>query len=113
MPSAPPVANPQNEQHPISSGVHLRLDPRNEGNKNPLLYADCEGLNCGDRKPKSLLKGTLRYIRESLVQIVQLARGAEVGREPMISTSYSRLIYTFCDDVVFVLVNARYLDYPP
>lgn len=44
-----PVVGAVSSNLPTSEDVHLYLDPRSSNSENPILYADCEGLEGGER----------------------------------------------------------------
>ncbi|KAF8848057.1 hypothetical protein BDZ45DRAFT_733176 [Acephala macrosclerotiorum] len=46
-----PVAGSVNDQAPTSGDVHLYADPKTFVEQYPMLYADCEGLDGGERIP--------------------------------------------------------------
>ncbi|TKA79397.1 hypothetical protein B0A49_02614 [Cryomyces minteri] len=50
---ATPVVGTVGQDVPTSDGVHLYLDPPTSSSETPILYADCEGLDGGEREPHS------------------------------------------------------------
>ncbi|RSL62818.1 hypothetical protein CEP53_004625 [Fusarium sp. AF-6] len=107
--AAPVVGASQNQQQPTSGDVHLYVDPMSFGTDNPKLYVDCEGLNGGDNIPQSL--NAIARAKKLLNGIQRTIFGAEgKGREFIVSQVYSRILYTFSDVVVFVLVNTRTIE---
>lgn len=121
-----PVVGPPGAHLPTSEDVHLYMDPRTAGTQGPLLYADCEGLEGGEREPLGAkfrkkrqkavdLKGkspkTSRIISE---RELRWANGPlERSREFAVTNLYPRLLYTFSDVIVFVLRNPRYYSLLP
>ncbi|RSL93075.1 hypothetical protein CDV31_014873 [Fusarium ambrosium] len=109
--AAPVVGASQNQQQPTSGDVHLYVDPMSFGTENPKLYVDCEGLNGGDNIPQSLNAIARSRAKKLLNGIGRTIFGAEGrGREFIVSQVYSRILYTFSDVVVFVLVNTRTIE---
>ena len=109
---------------PTSGDVHLYSDPKTAMSNNPILYADCEGLEGGEREPLGArLKRKDRPSRigrigsfEEKVQKIRHTSEREItwadtnvkrGREFAVTHLYPRLLYTFSDVVVFVLKNPR------
>ncbi|RTE83240.1 hypothetical protein BHE90_002241 [Fusarium euwallaceae] len=87
-----------------------------------MLFADCEGLNGGERVPRGLKHRT--FIREdsgirpgsrpksrysSQRNILWASTPATMKREFSVTQLYPRLLYTFSDVVVFVLRNPSQL----
>lgn len=55
-----PVTSSHNDRVPTTGNVHLYADPMSYDTQEPLLYADCEGLDGGEAVPAALrhrLKG--------------------------------------------------------
>jgi hypothetical protein len=46
-----PVTGRINDLVPTSGDVHLYSDPQTYSDEDPILYADCEGLNGGEKLP--------------------------------------------------------------
>jgi len=106
-----------------SEDVHLYSDPLSAFTNRPLLYADCEGLNSGDREPiaaivrkargngaaaDSTSNVTGRPGRNSVEREVLWARyGQEQSRQYTVDQLYPRILVPFSDAVVFVHRNAR------
>lgn len=119
-----PVVGSVGKDVPTSGDVHLYLDPRTANSEAPILYADCEGLEGGERKPLGAWTGTKdrsnSYQAESIGQNfrhLQHASAREItwattnerrSRGFAVTNLYPRLLYTFSDVVVFVLRNPRY-----
>jgi len=59
-----PVIGTPGDSFPTSAHVHLYLDPQTLETASPMLFADCEGLNGGEKKPKTLNLGSLATLDE-------------------------------------------------
>ena len=118
-----PVVGSASADVPSSEDVHLYLDPITALSPAPMLYADCEGLDGGEREPlgakfkrmaaissnraSALDDEPVRYSSE---REISWATSSEMqSREFAVSQLYPRLLYTFSDVVVFVLRNPRYI----
>ena len=113
-----PVVGSAGAHVPTSEDVHLYLDPRTADGESPLLLADCEGLEGGERDPVgALLKfrnrdtGEGRFSRALKIISERELRWADTtkhrSRNFAVENLYPRLLYTFSDVIVFVLKNAR------
>ena len=117
---------------PTSADIHLYADPESQETQFPRIYADCEGLNGGEKVPMAYqalevkhLKSESRksmetrsdnqYVRR-LRDRAQGAKRRKLGyahneetrkREYTVREFYPRLLYTFSHVVVFVLQNER------
>lgn len=123
-----PIAGIPGENLPTSADIHMYLDPSSFDSSRPVLYADCEGLDGGERQP---VAASLRHSRDSSSE----SGGSEVPdvseyylereitwatsnnkrtktREFAVSQLYPRLLFTFSDVIVFVHRNPR-KDQPP
>lgn len=127
---AVPVVGSVNHSVPTSGDVHLYLDPQSRSEDSPILYADCEGLEGGEKEPMALqvkradtsgsqfgqparrtgsYQGRLRKKDNSSQRQITWATTAEKRtRQFAVTNLYPRLLYTFSDVVVFVLKNPRY-----
>lgn len=128
-PSFPtPVTGAAGRDVSTSEDVHLYLDPDSSLStqlRAPLLFADCEGLEGGERDPvgailkkkhEKALKGEsgtagrrqpgLRHTSER--ELVWADTPKKRSREFAVAHLYPRLLYTFSDVIVFVLKNPRY-----
>jgi len=119
-----PVVGMTGKDLPTSEDVHLYSDPSTYFQDNPLLYADCEGLDGGEREPvKSRLRkakfqppdengtnddcnGCARY--NSVRELVWADSAERRSRQFAVANLYPRLLFTFSDTIVFVLKNPRY-----
>jgi len=105
---------------PTSEDVHLYLDPRTGVSDVPILYADCEGLEGGEREPlaamfrkkRKILKASQDDPASSISRRVPYASERELtwadsnrakSREFAVINLYPQLLYTFSDIIVFVL----------
>lgn len=121
-----PVVGAANEHLPTSGDVHLYKDPRSYHTKYPILYADCEGLQGGEREPlgaksrhkeKEERKTTASFGRKirkayhSSRRELQWAKSPEQRtRQYAVTHLYPRLLFTFSDVIVFVSKNARVIE---
>jgi len=122
-----PVVGSVSTNVPTSGDVHMYSDPLTFGKKHPILYADCEGLQGGEREPlgaKSRSKDKhgdqkrtpsfqkrLRMLHHGSKREVVWANTAERRtREFAVTNLYPRLLFTFSDVIVFVSKNARVIE---
>ena len=107
---------------PTSADVHLYSDPQTADSDHPILFADCEGLEGGERVPlgsrsrkwekKSRYKDEHNQLQPtSERQITWADNVTKRSREYTVTHLYPRLLYTFSNVVVFVLKNARYAEF--
>lgn len=124
-----PIVGSANDNVPTSGDVHLYADPPTHYGKQPMLYADCEGLEGGENVPRSV---RLREIEAANSQTQKFGPSSDTTfrqklqklpykrrdivwanspetrkREFAVTQLYPRLLYTFSDVVVFVLRNSR------
>jgi len=124
-----PVVGSPDESIPTSGDVHLYVDPKSHLTDYPLLYADCEGLEEGEREPiaifakkedsrghehdrserrtGSFAKKLRRKHHSSQREISWADNEERRCREFFVTNLYPRLLYTFSDVIVFVLKNPR------
>ena len=117
---SPVVGSQKNDKSPTSGDVHLYIDPETAYGPLPLLYADCEGLDGGETAPRATI------LRETMRDHNKIQKGRIFGSRPRELTAaktnveaknrewavrkvYPRLLYTFSDVVVFVLLNPRFV----
>jgi energy-coupling factor transporter ATP-binding protein EcfA2 len=121
-----PVVGMTGKDVPTSEDVHLYADPETVASDTPLLFADCEGLEGGEREPvgsryrKSRIEGgrtqdrttypTPKAQYSSERQIVWADTPAKRTRQFAVTNLYPRLLYTFSDTIVFVLKNPRVIE---
>ncbi|QIW99361.1 hypothetical protein AMS68_004879 [Peltaster fructicola] len=124
MPS--PVVGDSSSFNPTSDNVHLYLAPGSSGTR-VRLYADCEGLEGGERDPASArVKAEKRKQAEEERRkagrgprqryaterdLTWATTAAKRTREYFVKHLYPRVLYTFSDVVVFVHRNPKYV-YP-
>ena len=113
----PVPGSTQNEGVPTSEGVHLYADPALLQSERPILYADCEGLNAGERPPFATEASKSDKIPTRKLQKLQ-PRTREIKwtksgdpktgtREYAVGHLYPRFLYTFSDAIVFVQKNPK------
>jgi hypothetical protein len=129
-----PIAGSVNDHAPTSGDVHLYADPGTYRTQFPILYADCEGMDGGEKipigakykqndfkpsKPKAMLLSKspqvsheigrrLRKLNRAAKREIKWANTPEkCKREFAVKNLYPRLLYAFSDIVVFVLRNDR------
>lgn len=87
-------------------------DPGTWTGKTPILYADCEGLNAGERVPVA----SAALINHPGLAVRRMVKSRNVRwavsdetrtRQFAITNMYPRLLYTFSHVVVFVLKNPK------
>ena len=114
---SPVAGTPTNDSTPTSADVHLYCDPNTYSRERPLLYADCEGLNAGERVPMGAhIKRSARLDPSSMLGIrahtLEWAKSDQTKtRKYAVASIYPRLLYTFSDVVVFVLKEPKYVRY--
>jgi energy-coupling factor transporter ATP-binding protein EcfA2 len=120
---ATPVVGTAGAHVPTSEDVHLYLDPRSAHSHDPMLFADCEGLEGGEREPMGVkLRKKWRVNQEkgegesrkstkvcSERELMWANGPRERSREFAVTNLYPRLLYTFSDVIVFVLRNPRWV----
>ena len=124
-----PVIGATGAHLPTSEDVHLYMDPHTVCDPAPLLLADCEGLEGGEREPiGAKVKRIGRSNNPAEMDITgRLSRAIKILSERNLSWAdepstrsrnfavenlYPRLLYTFSDVIVFVLKNPRSV-FPP
>jgi predicted acylesterase/phospholipase RssA/energy-coupling factor transporter ATP-binding protein EcfA2 len=129
----PVVGAINNQDIPTSGDVHLYCDPKTSDGEHPVLYADSEGLDGGEREPmaaKSRNKrrreetgntyqkdyGTSRNPRKrrnrnTSERVILWANTEQKrSRDFFVRNLYPRLLYTFSDVIVFVMKNPRVIE---
>lgn len=122
---SPVVGSVVNDSVPTSGDVHLYADPSTHAEQLPILYADCEGFEGGERTPlgarvtsrRKTGMGGMGLDPEALdtgrnghvhSRPIEWANSEETRqREYAVTALYPRLLYTFSDCVVFVLRNPK------
>lgn len=121
---ATPVVGSVGKDVPTSGDVHLYLDPHTADSEAPILYADCEGLEGGEREPLGAWRNTkdrstsnqagsigenLGHLQHASAREITWATTNERrSRGFAVTNLYPRLLYTFSGVIVFVLKNPRY-----
>ncbi|CAI6249812.1 unnamed protein product [Periconia digitata] len=115
-----PVVGASGVNVPTSEDVHLYSDPVTALSETPVFFADCEGLQGGEREPlgvkfkRSRKKGPQKDERVPLPsserELVWADTTALASREFAVTNLYPRLLYTFSDVIVFVLRNPRVIE---
>jgi hypothetical protein len=123
--SSPVVGTASNDKEPTSGDVHLYSDPATYSMLRPILYADCEGLQGGEnvplgagqaRKQLDPSSGRTKLTKPRPISSRWGGKSRKIAwatdddkqrREYMVRELFPRLLYTFSDNVVFVLRNAR------
>lgn len=114
-----PVVGAAGRDIATSEDVHLYLDPDSSESQAPLLFADCEGLNGGERDPVGAkLKRKMASSQNSNSggrrkptserELVWADTAKKQSRDFAVAHLYPRLLYTFSDVIVFVVKNPRY-----
>jgi hypothetical protein len=117
-----PVVGAAGRDVATSEDVHLYLDPDSSESQVPLLFADCEGLEGGERDPVGAkLKRKLASSQNNATssrrkpaserELVWADTPKKQSRDFAVAHLYPRLLYTFSDVIVFVLKNPRYVRY--
>ncbi|OAL51396.1 FabD/lysophospholipase-like protein [Pyrenochaeta sp. DS3sAY3a] len=111
---APIVGTSAHSHLPTSANVHLYADPMTIDRQVPLLFADCEGFEGGERAPKAIeaietheSRSTARLLRSKGTRPLKWALNeAKHTRSHAVKELFPRMLYTFSDVVVFVLREA-------
>lgn len=111
-----PVVGASGASVPTSEDVHLYLDPLTATSEAPTFFADCEGLQGGEREPlgakfrrtrKKAIKTERRPLPISERELAWASSAHLASREFAVTNLYPRLLYTFSNVIVFVLKNPR------
>lgn len=115
---SPIVGSIINDTMPTSGDVHLYADPATHAEQLPILYADCEGFEGGERvplgarsrrransDPEKRDQSKLSHVHSRPIAWAETEETRQ--REYAVTALYPRLLYTFSDCVVFVLRNAK------
>jgi energy-coupling factor transporter ATP-binding protein EcfA2 len=121
-----PVVGATGKDVPTSEDVHLYPDPSTSFMDHPILFADCEGLDGGEREPvKSVVRKTKDETEEQKPAGPDAAPKAQYyserallwadtperrTRQFAVAHLYPRLLFTFSDTIVFVLKNPRVIE---
>lgn len=114
---SPLVGSMLHDSVPTSGDVNLYADPATHADSLPILFADCEGFEGGERTPLGAMQGKKTKEQDtqqkhqsltSTSRIIEWAGTEESrSREFAVAELYPRLLYTFSDVVVFVLRNPK------
>ncbi|KAK0366375.1 hypothetical protein LTR94_003465 [Friedmanniomyces endolithicus] len=115
---SPVVGSVVKDTLPTSGDVHLYADPATHAEQLPMLFADCEGFEGGERTPlgaRSRRRARSDPTRDDPARpgnvhsrpIEWANTEATRQREFAVTALYPRLLYTFSDCVVFVLRNPK------
>jgi energy-coupling factor transporter ATP-binding protein EcfA2 len=116
-----PIAGIPGQDLPTSADIHLYVDPKTTTSFKPILYADCEGLDGGEREPLAAVfhrsrhsKSTIGIRRESHDSQSYVERGISWAdsstkrtREFAVTHLYPRILFAFSSVMVFVHRNPR------
>ena len=115
---SPVVGSVVNDTLPTSGDVHLYADPSSHAEQLPILYADCEGFEGGERTPLGARSrrradhdperrdpSKLGHVHSRPIEWANSEESRQ--REYAVTALYPRLLYTFSDCVVFVLRNPK------
>ena len=129
----PVVGSTKHQDTATSGDVHLYCDPKTSDDKHPLLYADSEGLDGGEREPmgaksrnKNRREGSSmeHHKKHSTPRSARIGRNHSTlereilwatteqkrSRDYIVRNLYPRLLYTFSDVIVFVMKNPRVIE---
>ena len=127
----PVVGSVNHTDTPTSGDVHLYCDPESADGEHSVLYADCEGLDGGEREPigaisrnrkctsemehkkkrsTSFAKQVRQEQNKSERAILWATTETTCSREYQVRNLYPRLLYTFSDVIVFVMRNPRVIE---
>ncbi|ETI24750.1 hypothetical protein G647_04120 [Cladophialophora carrionii CBS 160.54] len=119
---------------PTSADVHLYISPETRFSKRPILYADCEGFEGGERSPIAITAlspetkdpsssgngsrrpDVLRKMSQGTQRLLKWASHNSQAYEQTskrayaVSEMYPRIFYAFSDIIVFVLDNPNTLE---
>lgn len=103
---------------PTSADVHLYADPGKFDAQTPLLYADCEGFEGGEKLPVGAIENRTsglandfsngRLLPGHVRQLKWADTPEKQTRAHAVSQLYPRILYTFSDVIVFVLKDSKY-----
>ncbi|KAF7523041.1 hypothetical protein G7054_g11908 [Neopestalotiopsis clavispora] len=125
-PSAPIIGR-SSSSVPTSSGVHLYIDHKTQDSQHPILFADCEGFEGGERNPvakeavsiqqehqpiaATCNKTLSRFTRALRWAARRQADHEKTGkRQYAVTEMYPRILHAFSDVIVFVLNNQRTME---
>lgn len=113
----PIVGAPPRSHEPTSADVHLYADPGRFNQQTPLMYADCEGFEGGEKPPVGAVENRAPEfaIEASSARLLPgHERKLKWANTPEKKTGgytvaqlYPRILYTFSDVIVFVLKDSK------
>jgi energy-coupling factor transporter ATP-binding protein EcfA2 len=129
----PVVGSTKQQDTPTSGDVHLYCDPKTSDGKHPVLYADCEGLDGGEREPMGAKSRNKNWREQPFTnkgkqrltprnkrigqnystserEILWATNEQKRSRDYIVRNLYPRLLYTFSDVIVFVIKNPRVIE---
>jgi hypothetical protein len=124
-PEVPVVGSTLHSDVPTSGDVHLYPDLTTFETNQPIFYADCEGLDGGERQPQGARRNKApspnprtqsftKHIRKqhhtSEREITWANTPLTTSREYHVRHLYPRLLFTFSDCIVFVMKNPRVIE---
>ena len=100
---SPVVGSVVNDTLPTSGDVHLYADPATHAEQLPILYADCEGFEGGERTPLGARRSRRETVRDETnksghvhTRLIEWATTEESRqREYAVTALYPRRLYTF------------------
>ncbi|ETS74669.1 hypothetical protein PFICI_13153 [Pestalotiopsis fici W106-1] len=113
---------------PTSSDVHLYIDPKTQKSDRPILLADCEGFEGGERDPiaQAVTVGRHHASAKGRRSLSRVARASKINlkwasrktpdhertskRQYAVTEMYPRIFHAFSDVIVFVLNNPKTLE---
>lgn len=114
----PVIGSKINGKLPTSVDVHLYADPASYRSDLPILYADSEGLQSGEKTPVGARLGSRSHssavpsrhsYRRKKRPISWADNDNTRKREYAVTELYPRILYTFSDVVVFVHTNPKWV----
>lgn len=89
-----------------SGEVNLYKDPSTFGSVNPILYADCEGLEGGEPVCFKFQKEWSKYGKSYLMESRD-SNGHPIDRKAAVRDLYPRFLYNFSDIICLVAKNPK------
>ncbi|KAH6635987.1 hypothetical protein F5144DRAFT_644463, partial [Chaetomium tenue] len=111
-----PIPGRPGDPNPTTGDVHLYPDPSTQWGSTPLLFADCEGLDAGDKTPVALSNTAtgvdrVRAFRGRAKRKITWVSGSkQLRRDEVVRQLFPKILYTISDVVVFVLRASRTLE---
>ncbi|KAF2158446.1 hypothetical protein M409DRAFT_31046 [Zasmidium cellare ATCC 36951] len=113
--ASPVAGGPSHDTQPTTGDVHLYADPATSETTLPMLFADCEGFEGGERPPlgarsracEDTVANDNPWGPQRVHDIRWTDTGKYQGREGVVASLFPRILYTFSSCVVFVLRNPK------